>query len=151
MNVSPDFQLHVNLRQAGRRITNQRRLILETVRATDRHPTAQWVYRRVRRRLPRISLGTVYRNLRLLVEQGIIQELESGGFARYDGNIARHHHFTCQVCGQISDVALPGDEALDRRIASRTGCQILHYRIEFFGRCGACRARQRWAGGRNSR
>ncbi len=139
MKVAPDFQLQVNLRRRGRRVTDQRRLILEAVRATDTHPTAEWVYRKVRRRLPRISLGTVYRNLTLLVAQGLIQELDSRNFSRFDGNTAPHHHFTCQVCGQISDLAEPVDRALDRRIASRTGLEIWHHRVELFGRCPTCR------------
>jgi len=134
-----DSQLQANLRRRGRRVTDQRRLILEAVRETDLHPTAEWVYRKVRRRLPRISLGTVYRNLKVLVEQGLIQELDSRGFGRYDGNLARHHHFTCQVCGQISDLAGPVDRGLDRRMTSRTGLEIWHHRIEFYGRCASCR------------
>jgi Fe2+ or Zn2+ uptake regulation protein len=138
-----NFQLQADLRQQGRRVTDQRCLILEAVRGTDAHPTAEWVYRKVRRRLPRISLGTVYRNLKLLVEQGLIQELDSRGFGRYDGNAARHHHFTCQVCGQISDLAEPVDRGLDRRMTSRTGLEIWHHRIEFYGCCATCRAKAR--------
>ena len=131
------------LRRDGRRVTSQRRLILEAVRATDSHPTAEWIYRKVRRRSPRISLGTIYRNLRLLAEQGLIQELESSGFVRYDGNTSRHHHFICRVCGGISDLTVPVDRALDRRIASRTGLEISHHRIDFFGRCPTCRTNVR--------
>jgi Fe2+ or Zn2+ uptake regulation protein len=141
MAIVTDLQLHTGLRQHGRRVTNQRRLILEAVRATDTHPTAEWVHRQVRRHLPRISLGTVYRNLRLLVEEGLIQELDSGGYGRYDGNTTRHHHFTCQECGQIIDLALPVDRTLDHRAASRTGFEVSHHRIEFYGRCAACRAK----------
>ena len=136
-------QLQANLRRKGRRVTDQRRLILEAVRGTEAHPAAEWVYRKVRRRLPRISLGTVYRNLKLLVEQGLIQELGSGGFGRYDGNLARHHHFTCQVCGRISDLVEPVDRSLDRRVTSRTGLEIWHHRVEFYGRCAACQAKAR--------
>jgi Fur family ferric uptake transcriptional regulator/Fur family peroxide stress response transcriptional regulator len=144
-----DSGLQADLRRGGRRVTDQRRLILEAVRGTDTHPTAEWVYRRVRRRLPQLSLGTVYRNLKLLAEQGLIRELDSRGFDRYDGNTARHHHFTCQVCGQISDLTKPVDRGLDRQTASRTGLEIWHHRIEFYGRCRACRARARGsAGGR---
>jgi Fe2+ or Zn2+ uptake regulation protein len=139
--IVTDLQPYAGLRRDGRRVTDQRRLILEAVRATHTHPTAEWVYRQVRRRLPRISLGTVYRNLRLLVEEGLIQELDSGGYGRYDGNTTRHHHFTCRGCGQIIDLALPVDRALDHRAASRTGLEISHHRIEFYGRCAACRAR----------
>jgi Fe2+ or Zn2+ uptake regulation protein len=95
----------------------------------------------VRRRLPRISLGTVYRSLKLLVERGLIRELDGRGFGRYDGNLARHDHFTCRVCGQISDLAASEDRALERRVAARTGFEISHHRMEFYGRCPSCRAK----------
>lgn len=124
-------------------MTTQRRLILEVVRATRTHPTAGSVYRRMRRRLPRISLGTVYRNLELFVEQGLLQELDSPEGNRYDGNAARHDHFICQVCGRISDVLAPANRALYRRVAARTGAEISRHRTEFYGRCAACRARER--------
>lgn len=129
------------LRRPGRRVTDQRWLILETVRSTLVHPTAEWVYRKVRRRLPRISLGTVYRNLKVLVEEGLIRELDSRTFGRYDGNMMQHHHFTCQACGQILDLAVPFDRMLDRRMAARTGLEISDHRLEFYGRCLACRTK----------
>jgi Fe2+ or Zn2+ uptake regulation protein len=129
------------LRRPRRRVTDQRRLILEAVRETESHPTAEWIFRKVRRRLPRISLGTVYRNLKLLAEDGLVRELDSRGFGRYDGNTARHDHFTCQVCGRIVDLIAPVDKRLLRRAARRTGLEIAHHRIEFYGRCKACRVK----------
>ena len=135
------------LRRRGLRLTGPRRLILEVVQRTDLHPTAEWVYRKVRRRLPRVSLGTVYRNLRLLVDEGIVEELPGApgrhaGKARFDGNASVHHHFTCSDCGRIHDLTAPVDPSLDRRMAVRTGLSISHHRIEFYGRCPACQARQ---------
>lgn len=142
-HAAMETDLQKGLKRPGRRVTDQRRLILDAVRGTDAHPTAEWVYRKVRRRLPRISLGTVYRNLKLLAEERLIRELEGRGFGRYDGNTARHDHFTCQVCGQIYDLVAPADRRLDRHVASRTGFEILDRRIEFYGRCPACRTRAR--------
>ncbi|MBI4590381.1 MAG: transcriptional repressor [Candidatus Rokubacteria bacterium] len=135
------------LRRRGFRLTGPRRLILEMVQGTDRHPTADWVHRQVRRRLSRVSLGTVYRNLRLLVEEGMIKELPGiagpqAGAARFDGNTTIHHHFTCSECGGIRDLSEAVDRSLDRRMAARTGLRISHHRIEFYGRCPACQARQ---------
>jgi Fe2+ or Zn2+ uptake regulation protein len=131
------------LRTRGLRLTGPRRVVLEVVRATGSHPTAEWVHRMVRRRLPRVSLGTVYRNLRLLVEEGLVQELP-GPHARFDGNLGRHHHFTCTACGRIVDVegplCEPQTRAVSARVESATGLTITHHRIEFFGRCPACRA-----------
>ncbi len=139
------------LRDRGLRQTGPRRIVLEVVRATDSHPTAEWVHGMVRRRLPRVSLGTVYRNLRLLVAAGLVNE-RPGPHARFDGNVSRHHHFTCTGCGRIVDVAGVLAEAQARalcaRVASLTGLGITHQRFEFYGRCRACQTRARRRAGR---
>jgi Fur family ferric uptake transcriptional regulator/Fur family peroxide stress response transcriptional regulator len=136
-------QLLAGLRREGRRLTDQRRVILEVVRATDTHPTAEWVYHKVKQQIPRISLGTVYRNLRLLTAQGLLAELAEGHFSRYDGKVDSHHHFRCAACGRIFDLDEPIDHGLEERVASRTGFEVMHHRIEFFGHCSACaRSRQ---------
>jgi Fe2+ or Zn2+ uptake regulation protein len=96
----------------------------------------------VRRRLPRVSLGTVYRNLRLLVAQGLVNELP-GPHARFDGNVSDHHHFTCLGCGRIADVAgtmtEPHSRALCLRVAAQSGLSVSYHRIDFYGRCPECR------------
>ena len=74
------------LRASGLRLTGPRRVVLEVLRGTESHPTAEWVHRLVRRRLPRVSLGTVYRNLRLLVAAGLAAEIQ-GPHARFDANV----------------------------------------------------------------
>lgn len=129
------------LRTRGLRLTGPRRVVLEVVRGTDSHPTAERVHAMVRRRLPRVSLGTVYRNLRLLVAEGLVKEL-AGPHARFDGNISDHHHFTCLGCGRIVDVAgaltEPHSRALCGRVAARAGLSVSHHRIEFYGRCPDC-------------
>jgi Fe2+ or Zn2+ uptake regulation protein len=132
------------LRGRGLRLTRPRRLVLEVVRATDRHPTAEWVHRLVRRALPRVSLGTVYRNLRRLVDAGLLTEIP-GPQARFDGNLEEHHHFTCTGCGAMLD--LPADlvgaqgRALAGRLAAARGLAVTHHRLELYGRCAACRRR----------
>ena len=141
------------LRTHGLRLTNPRRVVLEVVRGTESHPTAAGVHRVVRRRLPRVSLGTVYRNLRLLVAEGLVKELP-GPHARFDGNLAEHHHFTCLLCGRIADVAGPVTEPHSRALCARVGAEggfsVTHHRIEFYGRCPACRTKRgrRGRGGR---
>jgi Fe2+ or Zn2+ uptake regulation protein len=134
------------LRTRGLRLTGPRRVVLEVVRGTESHPTAEAVHRLVRRRLPRVSLGTVYRNLRLLVSAGLVQELP-GPHARFDGNTSEHHHFTCLGCGRIVDVEGPLTEpharVLCRRVAAQGGFRVTHHRIEFYGQCRACRATPR--------
>src|SRR5437667_1270613 len=127
------------LRARGLRLTRQRRIILEVVRATDAHPTAAFVYRRVRRRLPRVSLATLYRNLRTLAPERFVADRADPSGARFDGNTAPHDHFTCVACGRIYDVPARTDRAVRARVASRTGFEVLNHTTEFYGRCGACR------------
>ena len=127
------------LRARGLRLTEPRRLILDAVRATGAHPTAAFVYRRVRRRLPRVSLATVHRNLRLLAAQGFLAERAAASGMRFDGNMAAHDHFTCLACGRIYDVPARRERAVRARVAAHTGFEVLDHRTEFYGRCGACR------------
>jgi Fe2+ or Zn2+ uptake regulation protein len=98
-----------------------------------------------------VSLGTVYRNLRLLVDAGLLGELP-GPRARFDANTRTHHHFTCLRCGRIADVeapvAEPQSRALSKRVEARTGLTITHHRIDFFGHCRECQAHGRARPGR---
>jgi Fe2+ or Zn2+ uptake regulation protein len=125
--------------------------VLEVVRSIKAHPTAEEIHRLVARRAPGASLGTVYRNLRQLVDAGLLGELP-GPRARFDANTRAHYHFTCLRCGRIVDVeapvAEPASRALSRRVAARTGLTITHHRIEFFGHCQECRAQGRGRSGR---
>jgi Fe2+ or Zn2+ uptake regulation protein len=141
------------LRASGLRSTMPRRVILEVVRATDSHPTAASVFERVRRRLPRVSLATVYRNLRQLRAKGLLQEqVEATGLLRFDPNVEPHDHLTCLECGRIFD--LPRRDAGPRgraellhgeraRAPTRMGFQVLDCRVELYGRCRECRGRDR--------
>ena len=112
------------LRARGLRLTEPRRLILDVVRATDAHPSASTVYRELRKRLPRVSLATVYRNLRRLAAEGFLLERAGMDGLRFDGNIERHDHFTCLTCRRVFDV--PPAQALGprRRVAIRTGFEV---------------------------
>ena len=128
-----------SLRARGMRLTAQRRVILDVVRATDAHPSAAVVHRRVRRRLPRVSLATVYRNLRTLAAEGFLLERAGGEGLRFDGNTAPHDHFTCVACGRIFDVPRLRPRA---RPLARAGFEILEHRMELYGRCARCRRRR---------
>src|SRR2546426_11515867 len=101
--------LDATLHARGLRLTRQRRIILEVVRATDAHPTAALVYRRVRRRLPRVSPATVYRNLPTLAAEGGLTGRADPSGVRFDGNTAPHDHFTGVPSGRISDLPAPAD------------------------------------------
>jgi Fur family transcriptional regulator, ferric uptake regulator len=127
--------------QPPHRNTRQRQIILEELQGICSHPTAAALYEIVRHRLPRISLGTVYRNLELLSRLGIIRKLEFGAEeARFDGNVTRHDHVRCVNCGRMDDIRtapldLPGGLANDW-----SGYQILGCRIQYVGLCPACQA-----------
>lgn len=142
--------LQTQLRRRGLRLTAPRRAILAAVRASDAHPSAEAVHAAVRRHLPRVSLATVYRNLRLLARAGLIRELPASPWLRFDGRLEHHHHFTCTRCGRIYDVDEPGDPRLDARVAARTGFRVAFHRIEFVGVCSRCAGRpgRRTAGGK---
>jgi len=91
----------------GTRSSRQRSLILSELRKVTSHPTADEVYDMVRRIMPRISLGTVYRNLDLLVERGMVLRLGApGGQRRFDGNAEPHPHLRCVVCSRVEDIHL---------------------------------------------
>src|ERR1043166_8770352 len=131
------------LRAAGRRLTRARRIILEVVRASEAHPSAAVVYRAVRRRLPRVSLATVYRNLRMLAADGLLSERADAAGMRFDGNTADHDHFTCVACGRIYDVPAPGARlrAPYPRVPARLWAPLS--RSQFFGRPARRRLRRR--------
>ncbi len=96
------------------RMTKQREIILEELRKLKTHPTASDLYDIVRKRLPKISLGTVYRNLEILAEMGLIKKLEiAGKEKRWDGDISKHYHFRCVKCGKVEDIFLK-DEDLEK-------------------------------------
>ncbi|NLY53145.1 MAG: transcriptional repressor [Firmicutes bacterium] len=121
-------------------MTEQRRLILEALRSTTCHPTADWIYERVREKLPHISLGTIYRNLRTLVQMGEIMQLDYGsGQDRFDGNPEPHYHFRCCQCGAVSDVEIPYAHEFDVKAAPHCSGTITGHRLEFVGECNQCK------------
>lgn len=123
------------------RMTPQRRLILDELRGCMTHPTAKEVYDRVRVRMPRISLATVYRNLDSLSRQGIIGRMELGcAERRYDGDPHDHYHLCCVRCGRIADAPIERLRGLEDTLASASGYTVLGHWIEFRGICPDCRA-----------
>lgn len=123
------------------RLSKQREAILKVLRSTNSHPAADWVYEQVRKKLPRISLGTVYRNLRLLTQEGIIAELAfAGAPSRFDGNTQPHSHFRCERCGRIFDVAEPAHKEINEKIAQKMGFEVLNHQLDFSGLCKDCQA-----------
>ena len=91
------------------------------------------------RELPNLSLGTVYRNLEVLVSEGVIEEVPSaGGGVRYDGNAKPHHHFICESCGAIDDLHLQAPPELARKLRRARGRTARRIHIDFYGLCESC-------------
>lgn len=124
------------------RKSKQKEVILKVLKDTNSHPTAEGVYEQVKREIPHISLGTVYRNLRLLKQGGDIVELDiAGTLSRFDGTTQPHYHFRCEQCERIFDVDEPVDKAIDSRVAQRSGFKVTHHHLEFRGLCQDCQRR----------
>ena len=121
------------------RKSKQREAILNFLRRTSSHPTAYHVYEAVRQEMPNISLGTVYRNLKLLRDEAEIIELDlAGSLSRFDGDLSSHYHFRCERCGRVFDVDEPVDLERNERVAKKTGFRVSHHVLEFRGLCRDC-------------
>ena len=127
-----------------RRETKQREAVLRVLRNTSSHPTADWIYEEVKKEIPNISKGTVYRNLQVLQENGAVSELNlNGTISRFEVKQESHYHFRCDKCGRVFDVGEPVDKDLDQKVASRTGFKISHHQLEFRGLCHDCQYKQK--------
>ncbi|MFH1943345.1 MAG: transcriptional repressor [bacterium] len=122
--------------------SRQRSLILQILRSTKCHPTADWIYEQARKRMPNISLGTVYRNLNILRDEGKVQELCFGrGVNRYDGDLRDHYHVRCNVCEKVEDVPHVSPRVSSKEVEELTGYQIHSHRLEFSGVCPECNSK----------
>ncbi len=121
------------------RKSRQRDHILEVLRKTKTHPTAKWLFGRVRQQFPNLSLGTVYRNLGILVKQGFVNRLDFGsGFDRFEATTLPHHHFVCESCGRVTDLDLPVDHSLTQKLQKATGYAATRLEIRLYGLCEKC-------------
>ncbi len=122
------------------KFSRQREAVREYLISTTSHPTADTVYEEIRKQYPNVSLGTVYRNLNLLVEQGEAQKLttEAGG-DHYDGNPKPHYHFLCSVCGRMLD--LPVEQLEHINVLAQSGFNgiIKSHSLMFYGLCSECK------------
>ena len=128
-------------RQRRLRSSRQRRVILEALRDTTSHPTADEIYAVVQAEMPMISLGTVYRNLEILTEMGEVQKFEFAGVRRrYDGCTSRHLHVRCDGCGRVSDVDGASVPELGQVFPSelKTEFKVTGLRLELTGICPDC-------------
>ena len=122
----------------------QRDTILRVIKNTTSHPGADWVYDQVRKKIPNISLGTVYRNLRLLAQTGEIKELDiPGSSSRFDGSNSKHHHLICEKCGRIFDLNESVDPTMEARITQKTGFKVKRQYLKFIGLCSDCQKQEK--------
>lgn len=123
------------------RMTKQRQIILEELCKLKSHPTADEMYQILRKKMPRISLGTVYRNLDILSECGKIQKIDVGGTQkRFDGNADPHYHIRCIRCNKVEDIDIEPDSKIENLAQKMTNYLVLRHHTEFVGICPACRS-----------
>jgi len=123
----------------GNKRSRQREHIYHVLKHTREHPTAEWIFEQVRADMPKISLGTVYRNLHLLAKQGKVRELDFGeGTKRYDAFLGQHYHFVCEVCGTVRDLEVPPLADVNERIQTLVPERIHSHRLDFYGTCSEC-------------
>ncbi|MBE3594093.1 MAG: transcriptional repressor [Candidatus Carbobacillus altaicus] len=131
------------LKVRGVRMTPQRYAILSYLLETRSHPTADEIYKALADRFPSMSVATVYNNLKLLKEAGLVRELTFGDQAsRFDGQMHDHYHVTCIVCGRIDDFEYPPMRFIEKEAERLTGYATAEHRMEVYGICPACRKAQ---------
>lgn len=122
----------------GKRYSRQRELIYNTLCSTDEHPTAEMVYQWLKPANPNLSLGTVYRNLNLLADEGIIMRMPFP-VERYDANVEPHTHFRCRGCGGVFDLDIAYDPEVDAgALTAEPGFTIERHELIFYGLCPNC-------------
>jgi Fur family peroxide stress response transcriptional regulator len=119
------------------RKTKQKTAILEHVCSTKNHPTADWIFKQVRKKIPNISLGTVYRNLNQLVADGSIGTYQFDRTVCYDGTVDHHDHFRCSKCGTISDVEVLEKDFI-KNIYQTQALHVTNVKLDLIGLCKAC-------------
>ena len=140
MKIDTRDILKNKMNTGSQRMTRQRLIILDELKKVTSHPSAYEVYRMVQKKIPNVSFGTVYRNLGLLEELGLIQELNYGKrFSRYDGTPDNHYHISCERCGRVDDIPISIWKRLDGEVARASHYEVKSHRMEFYGLCQKCR------------
>jgi len=122
------------------RNTKQRTALLRLLGSTKTHPTAAWLFERLRVDFPGMSQGTIYRNLAILAEQGLLRVIPSGKNSdRFDADTSAHYHVVCERCGRVDDLPLPVGPDREQEAERASGYRITTHRLDFFGICPECR------------
>lgn len=130
------------LKMTGVRMTPQRHAILTYLMDSMTHPTADEIYRALSPKFPSMSVATIYNNLRLFVEAGLVRELTYGDdSSRFDADLSDHYHCICKTCGTITDFEYPPLLEVERAASKETGFRVEGHRMEVYGTCEACAAK----------
>ncbi|MDQ0175720.1 peroxide-responsive transcriptional repressor PerR [Bacillus chungangensis] len=131
------------LKQTGVRITPQRHAILEYLIRYMSHPTADEIYKALEEKFPNMSVATVYNNLRVFRDVGLVKELTYGdSSSRFDFVTSDHYHAICEDCGRIVDFHYPGLDEVEHLASHVTGFKVSHHRMEIYGKCPECKQKQ---------
>ena len=124
-----------------RRISLQREQIYETIKENNNHPTALWLYDHLKEQFSSLSLGNLYRNLRILMEENRVKSrIFRDGIEHFDAVLRAHHHFVCENCSRISDISIPADGDLAGMVHTHTRHKVNSHIIQFYGICEQCNA-----------
>ena len=130
--------------QKASRNTQQRQKILEAIVNNSSHPTSEWIFKKLKRKLKSLNLATIYSNLQSLKQDGLIWELDCGkGPNRFNSAAHQHYHFICDNCQTIYDIRIQPMRQLDDKIMQLTGFRILSHRLTFFGLCDTCKQKKK--------
>ncbi|MBN1363584.1 MAG: transcriptional repressor [Syntrophaceae bacterium] len=123
-----------------RRNSKQRSRIYNLIKDSLEHPTAQWIYNQIRKEFSKVSMGNVYRNINILVEDGLIKSRDFGdGIVHFDAVTNLHYHFICNECNRITDSSLPIQDEITKMAQKETKNTITSHTIQFFGICEKCK------------
>ncbi|WP_205093050.1 peroxide-responsive transcriptional repressor PerR [Thalassobacillus pellis] len=132
----------VTLKDSGVRITPQRHAVLEYLMNSMTHPTADEIYKALEGKFPNMSVATVYNNLRVFREIGLVRELTYGdSSSRFDCNTTEHYHAICNSCGKIVDFHYPTLDEVESLAEQVTGFNVSHHRMEVYGTCDECQSK----------
>ena len=132
-----------SLRKAGIRITPQRQAILKFMISSKTHPSADEIYQALSTDFPNISVATIYNNLRVFKDIGIVKELTYGdASSRFDFNTHNHYHIICEKCGKIVDFHYPQLDEVEQLAQHVTEFDVTHHRMEIYGICKECKDKE---------
>ena len=125
---------------AHRKYSRKREAILDLMKSTNTHPSAEWVYSTLKPQIPDLSLGTVYRNIAMFRDEGLIVSVATvDGQERFDADTTPHMHFICVDCGSVIDAGSLDENDLDVSFLEEQGLDMIAYNISFYGRCTECK------------